>query len=391
MAATPSAIFCYAPADADLARRIGEYLELNVALACCYEEALVRPDFDLVDAVGRGLSADRAIVLLSPESVPQRWERDRWPPVFQEQPRELGSQLYVLLIRPCKFPELLRRHNFCDLSQDFTAGLRQLKRLMFHANRAFQAAVSLPALVPGWRPPDPQLRTLLADRPGTASEIDREQALVFAHTARDEFEGVFWIDCAGRSRAGMLGDIGHAAGLSLTGSTEQNRETMRDFYERRRCLLVLDHVRPEDREFVNLGGRASFLFTGASAIPASPQLGEVVHRFSVWSRDPEGALCWLTHAHAWLRERPTMSDLGMAMLALLKHYERLAEANEILEILMEGARRQSDHEALHRLRWEQSWILGHWGEPYVAAAMPMQSPRDTTQLAFDFLKRRSSG
>ncbi len=372
----PTAIFCYAPADAAVARKIGEYLELNLDLVCSYEEAVIGPAFDLIDAVGRGLSAERTIVLLSPDSVPERWDRERWEPIFKVQP-----QLYLVLLRECKFPPLLRRQKFCDLPDD---GLRHLKRLLIHANPVFPPAFALPPLAPGLPAPDPALWLRFADRPGTGIDIDRPQALAFAHAARGEFEGVCWIDCARRSHAGMLGDVGQALGLRLTGATEQNRELLRRCCRDRRWLFVYDNVAADDREFLSFGGRASVLFLAASPVPDRLSRTEVAKRFAAWPHDPEGCLGWLRDAHAWLQADPTNSELGTAMLALLKHFERLAEANEILEILISAALLASNQDALHRLRWDQNWILGHWGEPYSATVIPTQAARETTQLGFAF-------
>ena len=374
--ATPTAIFCYAPADKGVAHRIGAYLELNVDLTCSYEEAVIGPGCDVIEAVDRGLSAERTILLLSPHAVPQPLDRLRWEPLFKAQP-----QLYVVLVRECNFPALLRRHNFSDVSDD---GLRKLKRQMFHANVAFQPAHALPDLPDGLPPADPDLWLQFADRPASGTEIHRHQALAFAHAARDEFEGVFWIDGTRRSRAGMLGDIGHALGLRLTGATEQNREALRRVCVDRRCLFVYDQVADHDHEFLSIGGRSSVLFLGPSPVLGRPSQTEVAKRFAAWPRDPQGCLAWLRDAHAWLQDDPANSELGTAMLALLKHFERLAEANEILEVLIQAALKSSDQDALHRLHWDQNWILGHWGEPYSASKLPTQATRQTTQLGFAF-------
>ena len=385
----PTAIFCYAPADAAVAHRVGEYLELNLDLVCSYEEAVVGPACDLIDAVGRGLSAERTIVLLSPDSVPKRWDRERWEPVFTAQP-----QLYLVLVRECNFPPLLRRQKFCDLPAD---GLRHLKRLLIHANPVFPPAFALPPLAAGLPAPDPGLWLRFSDRPGIGIDIDRQQALAFAHAARGEFEGVCWIDCERRSHAGMLGDTGQALGLRLTGATEQNRELLRRCCRDRRCLFVYDNVAADDRELLSFGGRASVLFltsgpVPARPVPARPSHAEIARRFAAWPSDPEGCLGWLRHAHAGIQEDPANSELGTALVALLKHFERLAEVNEILEILISAALLASNQDALHRLRWDQNWILGHWGEPYSAAAtatdsateIPSQAARATMQLGFVF-------
>jgi hypothetical protein len=71
-------------------------------------------------------------------------------------------------------------------------------------------------------------------------------------------------------------------------------------------------------------------------------------------------------------------------LAILKNQDRLAEANEVLDILLTHARASGDEGAIHRYEWERSWILGHWGEPYVAEAAILQPPGQATQLGFEF-------
>ena len=68
----PSAVFCYAPPDVGIARDLGAYLELNCPVEVYYDEGRVRFGFDLVAAAERAVAADWALVLLSPESVPQQ-------------------------------------------------------------------------------------------------------------------------------------------------------------------------------------------------------------------------------------------------------------------------------------------------------------------------------
>jgi hypothetical protein len=67
---------------------------------------------DLIAKVQEGLSADVALVLLSPRAVPGRWILERWRSVFWEQAAEVGTPVAALLCEDCKFPELLRRKIF---------------------------------------------------------------------------------------------------------------------------------------------------------------------------------------------------------------------------------------------------------------------------------------
>ena len=66
-----SLVPCYAAEDEKIARALGCFLEANLTFEICYDEGMVRPDFDLVDAAERGLSAETALVLLSPDSIPK--------------------------------------------------------------------------------------------------------------------------------------------------------------------------------------------------------------------------------------------------------------------------------------------------------------------------------
>ncbi len=389
-----SVVFCYAAPDLDLAREIGAYLEMNLPVACSYEEGLIGPRRDLLDAVGRGLSAELAFVLLSPESIPRKWVRTVWEPVLMDQPRELGSQLVFGLARACKFPDLLRRQSFCDFTQNRLEALRAAKRLVLAHRRPVRKSVDLPA--PGApvsleTPVLEQLHASLADRPGQA-QLPRDIALAFAHSIAPEFEGVFWIDCALRTPAGVLGDVSQALQLRLSGSLEQNRRALEDFCRERRILFLFEHAAGLDPRWTTLGGLASVIRTADSRLPEPAPIEEALALFPSWPMHEARCLSLLGDAYYRLQSLDPLSDpqwrattqLGSAMLGLLKHFDRLAEANEILEIFLKGARVRADQDALSRFQWEQSWILGHWGEPYSDSVIQPPNPRDSVQLGFDF-------
>ena len=369
-----SVVFCHAAQDAGLAREMGSYLAANLAVECCYEEGLILAGSELLNVVGRALSAELVVVLLSPEAVPSRWVNDTWQPVLLEQPRAFGSQLVLVLARECTFPALLRRQPFCDFTGDRLSGLRKLKRLIFRRAEAEDDAA--PESLE-------ELRCLLADRPGVLVGVDREKALAFEKTCGRDFEGAFWIDCARRSARGILGEMASRLGLRLSGSFEQNQQALRNFCRQRRCLFVLDHVDAEQAVAMAPGALASLVVTAPAPAPEPMPLTKLAALFAAWAREERSCLSALGDAFHYVQQEPwqTVQHLGPSVLAVLKNQDRLAEANEVLEILLAHARAQGDEGAIHRFEWERSWILGHWGEPYVAEAAILQPPGGATQLS----------
>jgi len=359
--AQQSAIICHAPEDAALVSEIAAYLEINCALTVSREQSR-----DLIDAVEVGLSADIVLVALSPASAPNPWKRERWEPVFLRQPGVLGTRLACLLLRECRFPELFRRGSFFDLSADSLTGMRGLKRWIYGGSE--------PVIGGNFEP----LRRRIADRPGVETGLGVEEAIAFSEECREDFEGVFRIDCARRSRNGILGDIAHALGLRLPGSAERNRETLIEFCANRRCLFLFDRLAGEDGDVVDWGGKTSVIFT-ESELPDRRPLIELERLFTHWPRHPDDCLRALGDAQSWLKESP---QLGFAVLALLKNFDRLAEACEILDLMAHAARATGDLLTAHRLDWEQSTIRQQWGE---AVAMPERVLMpDATQLLLEF-------
>jgi hypothetical protein len=371
-----SAVLCHALQDAQFAKELGDFLELNCPLTVSHQEAA-----DVVEAVERGLS-DVTLVLLSPDC--SLGKRERWEPVLLNQPKELGTDIAFLLLRECKFPDLLRRQHFFDLSQDLLLGRRALKRwLLKHSH---QITVNLPdrsAAQVLTSEALEDLRSRLADSPGPEEDLAPEAALAFAHACKDEFEGVFWIDCAHRSRAGILGDAAQALGLRLSGTLEQNRTALRDFCAGRRCLFVLENIAAEDQQFATFAGKSSVIFTDRGLPRSRRSFEETAALFSAWTRNTDACLPALGDARSFLRTSKDSMQLGPSMVALLKHQDRLAEAYEILDMLVQAARATDDLASLRRFAWEQSWILERWDEP-VSLDVPLPLFREPKQLTLAF-------
>ena len=343
-----SLVFCYAPEDETAACELARFLEANLAYRVALEECRVRPDFDLIDAAERALSADAALVLLSPASVPKTWKRERWEPVFFGGAEEFRTPLGFALLRECKFPELFRRRQFFDLSQKFLQGSRQVKHWLMRPEGVASRTDAFP-----------ELRAAIADWPGISLGIAPDLARDFASACAGDFEGVYCVACHGRSAAGILGDIGYAAGLRLPGNVQQNRDALVTACATNRWLFVFEGLPAEHRDLVNLGGKSSAIVTSDESAPRVP-VEDIGAAFLVSTRD-EAQCGPLVGPATLLTYDLLQSDfteglrLGWALLAVLKSAGRFAESVEVLAAMEKAARARNDDMALYKIEWEQSW------------------------------------
>jgi hypothetical protein len=106
-----AAVLCYAARDADFAREPASFLQVNCATTV-FDEVLIEPGRDLIDAAERALSADYLLLLLSPDSWPSTWLRARWEPILVDEARKFETQIAYVCLRSCKVPDVLRRRHF---------------------------------------------------------------------------------------------------------------------------------------------------------------------------------------------------------------------------------------------------------------------------------------
>lgn len=389
-----SAILCHAAADAGLARELRCFIELNCALPIVDEEGLIGPGCDLLNTAEHALSADYVLLLLSPDSVPEQWLRASWEPILVDGARKFGTQIAYVLLRPCKFPALFRRDVFFDLSERRLAGQRALKRWLQRRDPFFQAAIELPepcASAEIAAEALERLECLLSDQPGVSPEVDRELALRFAHIHESDFEGVFWLNCGNRSRAGILGDTAQMLGLKLRGNLEQNASALQASCASRRLLFVFEHVAPSDMALVTFGGKASVMCVAQHSLPARSSLEETAALFSDWRRNSAACLGALGDVQSHLRDPSAYSgepwemavSLGSAAFSFASQAGRLAEAYELLDLMTDAMRARGDPLAASRLEWERNWILEEWNEPIPARAA-LISPSQPVQLSLGF-------
>jgi hypothetical protein len=333
-----SVVLCYAPADERLARYLAKAIESNLPVAAVCGEAVIGRELDLIEATERALSADAAVVLLSPSSVPKIWDRKVWEPVFFGQPKPL---LGFVLVSDCKFPALLRREVFFDATRDVAAIARDIKRWLLRPHQLLRPSA----------PVIEELRALL-EGPGSASGIEPEIAVQFANECADDFEAVYRFDCKGRSRAGVIGDIGSALGL-------QNRAAITEWFAGHRVLLLIAGVREEDRDFATPGGLGSVIFTAPGDLPgcAPNRVGDAVRSF---------------------QETLLLLD-GWLAVGMLKAQERREEVLEVLGQMASAAQQTGDAGALARIERELFWI----GDSGVADVLIPLTEGEQLRLRFE--------
>jgi hypothetical protein len=374
----PSLVLCYAPEDSALADRLGRYLETNLGYRISRGECLVRPGFDLVDAVERALSAEAALVLLSPHSVPAAWSRDKWEPVFFQKATEFGTLVGFVLLEECRFPGLIRRHRYFDATTDFAGEARTIRRWLLRPELPLRRDVALDES-------STELRVRLGEQPGFAQDVDHAAATAFTSACGEDFEGIHRVDCLARSRAGILGDIGRLLQVRLAGTVAQNREALLQQCREHRYLFLLDNTRPEDRDFLSFGGLASAIFTKNAPRREPAPLEAIGAAFLAAPRDE--ALCAEHMGDAMLCTASLVASdfeaglrLGWAVVAALKEAGRFAEAVETLELMEAAARHREDTLALYRIGWEQSWLRETSPDHETLCILPTAGP-EVTQLS----------
>jgi hypothetical protein len=350
----PSLVLCYAPEDETPARRLGGYLEANLPYQVSYEECVAGPGFDLVDAVEGALSADVALVLMSPRSIPKPLNRNKWEPVFGRKAAGFGTRLGFVLLQECAFPLLIRRSRFFDATSDFEGQSRAVRRWLLRPDQPIQSDRVLNAGAN-------DLRTAVGDRPGAVPDTDHATATAFSAACAEDFEAVHRFDCLGRTRAGILGDLGHALQLKLAGNVEQNREAFQQQCRDRRYLFLMDNVDATDQDFLNFGGLASVIFTSNSPLRERAGRDAINDGFLAVPRDEVVCAGLVGDAVVCVTDllesdfEPGLR-LGWAVVSFLSAAARFAEAVEVLETMGKFARDRDDELALNRIERELSWL-----------------------------------
>lgn len=382
-----STAICYSSVDSGAATELRAYLETNCPLTI--EDGVVQMGADLLDAVEIGLSFDAVLVLLSPDSTQPAWTRKRWESVLFEQPKQLRTRIVYVLLADCKFPAVLRKETFFDLSQDFAGGRRVLKRWLLAKWAPERGAPKLPARATDLGGIDIDSLEPLADWPEFTQTDARESALAFAYACHTDFEAVVWLNCARRGRAGVLGDVAQGLGLRLEDSWEDNAQALRAYCAEHRLLFVFENLEAGAAELVNFGGKASVVLVEGGEIEPRQPLADLMRLFSSWKRNGEKCLEALGDVESYLdspeilqeEHWPEACALCSAAVALLKDYGRLAEAFDLLARISSATQVRGDLAAQGQVEWETSWILEQWNQPVQIPGRMAAALTEPTQMS----------
>ncbi len=262
--------FCHAPQDRSLAVELADFLERGCAgLETIVEEGEIRPGENLISKAADGFQADIVVVILSPDSVPAPWVREEWEPVLRPDPQQAGAGVAIVLHRDCRFPPLLGRSHFFNLTENRLDGFRSLKQWILHHRPIASELFFAPSQHPRFEGREREceiLRSSLEDVPGLAAIVappgfgKTTLALEFAWRRRHDFDGIFWLHCGHLSAARLAGELASQVGLPLEGETRSNQKELRRVLSQRRCLVVLDDLMDEVLPPI-AGRKASILIT----------------------------------------------------------------------------------------------------------------------------------
>ena len=181
---------------------------------------------------------------------------------------------------------------------------------------------------------------------GALLDIAPELALQFARDCSEDFEAVYCFDCRGRSRTGIVGDIGSMLGLCLSGRLEQNYATLREWGASHRALVVIAGVRDEDRDFATPGGLTSAIFTKplTDGLPGviTSRASDAVRRFDEHAGGEDGI------------------RLGWVAVRLLQAQERFAEVLELLDSMWKSHAAEAINTPLCRSSGKDTGSVTTW-------------------------------
>jgi len=334
---SPTLIPCHAAGDRETAARIAAFLEECGDVRVLLDEGAMQPGDDLAEKAREARTADVVLVLFSHQSLPRPWLRRQWEDALVREPAEEGTRIAFGRIDDCVPPKVLVPQ--FELPRE----LRQFKRWIRRQPLTFD-------------PPElGQLAAALADRPACETAASRALAHEFVDAYREDFDGVFRLECGDRSLAALVGDWAAQLGLRLEGQLEENLERLREFCSARRFLLLLEGaVTPAGRQLI-FGGRCSTLIVeDHAAAPVTDPLHLAQRAF----RDPAPDADWTELCALARQGRRLSSEQG-----------RIAECYELMEQWHAAAEARADRVVLEESAREMVWILEQWGRTEEAARL----------------------
>jgi hypothetical protein len=334
---------CHAAADRSIAGRVASFLEAGGDARVFLAEGEIGPDEDLLAKAGEAQTADVILVLFSRHCALAPGTRSQWERVLVEEPRSKDVRIGFVRCDDGPPPRALAPQFDCRGLA--LSGLRKLKRWV-----RGRAATWLPPESGAFTGAAPELDDLggaVADQPGTRSAASVALTYEFVRAYAEDFDGIFRLECAGRTPAALAGDLGAQIGLGLESDWPDNLEKLREFCSARRFLVLLEDPDGVNAGRFTFGGNCSMLIvaeSGPMEPPGAESLraiqGELAHPGGDWVE-----LCRLVRIGRRIaRDQKRIAEL----YELLLEWHALADAREDRQILDESAS-------------EMVWVLEGWG------------------------------
>lgn len=343
---------CSAPADHHVAQALIQYLQLN--LTCRVEPAPLPDWLDFPGLIESTSGGEAVIAVLSPNSVPRRFPRERWDSIVDD------PNLAWMLAADCPYPAMLNKRVFADARKSEFDAFAALRRWLLTRE------LSVPAARPSW-----------FDSPGAGKVSDWREF----EDAAPYFELAFTLDARHRTPTSLLAELAGALALDRSADSETLAAEVQQSLRARRALIGVDGSAPE---LDTAPGRASIVTFAGRRKPVVPPPAHMLTVLLASMRGrgeaPSPADLDRSLASAFASaEWPLLRELALAAWAYFKSEYRLAEAYDLLARLRAHAQKHGDVDVMNDCIVGQSWIGERWST-MVSAADPPAGP----QLAFQW-------
>lgn len=373
----PVLIPVHSCADSGIAGDFARFLEAGSRIRVLVAEGAIPEEGRLVDAVERALSADLVLVFLSPSAVACRASGSEWEAVLQEQARELGVAVASAMVDACTPPALLKRSLF-EVGNDALGAFRRIKQWAMSHSYATERAQ--PSTFSGpWNRRLEELREEVADKPGRIHLSPAEAHLLdsFLEGCGRDFERVVRVDCAGRYRENLIGELCAGAGLATPGPFEADEQSAASLFAEARLLLVFENLSEPD--WLPPLGELCSVLTTEPVVTWQPPAQQVLDDLRNWPNAERGGLNLIPAAFSLfessrLEDWPVAREAGRLAFLILKRAERYAEAAAWAGRLERTAIHHGDREAAFESAGERAWIVEGWGDAAERDAAPAVEP-----------------
>jgi len=257
---------CHAPTDREVAAKVHSRLERAGARVWLEQGDSIPEVWD------GGLSSTAILLLLSPDAVPPRLNREEWEPLLAHVAGNAAPPIGSILLSECAYPKLLGRKDFHRWDGDRPEQtLRAIEGWALSLDPQSESHTFVPARLPWFEGRQSELEALwmaLVDQAGTVilssdspGSGKTSLAQEFARAAGGQFRDVLWIECGGRSRVSIAGELAVQLDARLQGGGEEWIAALGRVIDSHRLLIVLDDVTGDIPVVPAPEGRASLLIT----------------------------------------------------------------------------------------------------------------------------------